>query len=433
MGTGYTRQSEAEISDGEIIFADAIEAELDAIQAAFHGITGASHDGTAGEGPKILLTNGSSVTGILPKENGGTGVSTYSLPTATGSANAISVTANESFVTYVNGQEVWYKAIANNTGSTTLNANAIGGKKQYKSVPDQGMIELEEGDILTGEFYLSIYDTSLDAPNGGWHLQNPSGKLTRHNPLARTSSIIKMGDVGNEATLKFRSLLGVDRATIYYDNSDGKLYIKSFNSSGVAVGDPIVFNGNELIHGDFSSVKFTAEAVLNNIVAFDDDTNLFIGGQINTWITWPLTEAFDPRGIVSVASNQFTVTDDCYINWTAAAGVTIGGSSGGAVGVKTRLYDVTAGEAVFWSTILGAQNGISMSSGSVSNTTITAQGMMQGYGVVAAGHTYEIQVAYRSSGTSGAAKYINTNFRNSTGHWEDFPSLLVNLRTISPV
>lgn len=69
MGTGYTRQSEAEITDGQTIFAAGLEDEFDAIQAAMHATTGHSHDGTTGEGPLISLTT--SITGVLPVASGG--------------------------------------------------------------------------------------------------------------------------------------------------------------------------------------------------------------------------------------------------------------------------------------------------------------------------------------------------------------------------
>jgi len=69
MGTGYTRQSDAEIDDGLTIEAVDLDNEFDAIQAAFNGTSGHSHDGTSGEGPKISLTT--SVTGVLPVANGG--------------------------------------------------------------------------------------------------------------------------------------------------------------------------------------------------------------------------------------------------------------------------------------------------------------------------------------------------------------------------
>jgi hypothetical protein len=71
MGTGYTRQSAAEIQTGEVIEAAPINAEFNQLQNAFDSTIGHTHDGTVGEGPKINLT--SSVTGVLPVANGGSG------------------------------------------------------------------------------------------------------------------------------------------------------------------------------------------------------------------------------------------------------------------------------------------------------------------------------------------------------------------------
>ncbi len=54
MGTGYTRNDTANnIADGNVINASDLDGEFDAIQGAFNGSTGHSHDGTSGEGPKI--------------------------------------------------------------------------------------------------------------------------------------------------------------------------------------------------------------------------------------------------------------------------------------------------------------------------------------------------------------------------------------------
>jgi hypothetical protein len=54
MGTGYTRNDTANnIADGNVINASDLDGEFDAIQGAFNGTTGHSHDGTSGEGPQI--------------------------------------------------------------------------------------------------------------------------------------------------------------------------------------------------------------------------------------------------------------------------------------------------------------------------------------------------------------------------------------------
>lgn len=68
---GYTRQSGADIVNGEEVTAPPLAAEFNQLQAAFHGSTGHEHDGTTGDGPRINLTT--SVTGVLPIANGGSG------------------------------------------------------------------------------------------------------------------------------------------------------------------------------------------------------------------------------------------------------------------------------------------------------------------------------------------------------------------------
>jgi hypothetical protein len=72
LGTGYTRQSAADIQDGEDIIAGPLNTEFNQLESAFNATTGHSHDGTTGEGPLIDLTL--AVTDILPVANGGTGL-----------------------------------------------------------------------------------------------------------------------------------------------------------------------------------------------------------------------------------------------------------------------------------------------------------------------------------------------------------------------
>lgn len=76
MGFGYVRQSSAEIQTGNTILASSVNNEYNALESAFNGTTGHSHDGTAGEGQLISLTT--AVTGTLPIANGGTAGTTAS-------------------------------------------------------------------------------------------------------------------------------------------------------------------------------------------------------------------------------------------------------------------------------------------------------------------------------------------------------------------
>ena len=68
---GYTRQSIASIINGGDITAPPLNAEFNQLLAAFNASSGHLHDGTTGNAPKINLTT--SVSGILPAANGGTG------------------------------------------------------------------------------------------------------------------------------------------------------------------------------------------------------------------------------------------------------------------------------------------------------------------------------------------------------------------------
>jgi hypothetical protein len=65
---GYTRQSLPDIQNGSEITAPPLNAEFDQLSSAF-GVSGHTHDGLAGNAPKINLTT--SVSGYLPQVHGG--------------------------------------------------------------------------------------------------------------------------------------------------------------------------------------------------------------------------------------------------------------------------------------------------------------------------------------------------------------------------
>ena len=68
---GYTRQSVSQIINGADITAPPINAEFNALLAAFNAVTGHGHTGTTGDSPKIPLAT--SVAGYLLAANGGSG------------------------------------------------------------------------------------------------------------------------------------------------------------------------------------------------------------------------------------------------------------------------------------------------------------------------------------------------------------------------
>lgn len=412
MGNGYTRQSETEITDGETVFAGPLEDELDAIQAAFNATTGHSHDGTAGEGPKINLTT--SVQGILSKAQGGTGVQVDTIPIASGTNN-ITVTANEAFVSYTSGKGTLFIASGSNTGPVQINMNSIGLRKAKKFLPDVGESELASQDIVTGGLYLALFDPTLDTGTGGFHVFNLSGYLPRISPTIQTSAIIQQL-TGNESTLSFNSILGVTRTQAYWNSVDGKFYIKVLNSSGVQVGDPIVFDGTTITVGSWNSGQRISNAVLTHSTAYNVTTAL----TSDAWTTWPLSspgEAYDPDGIVSLSSNQFTPSSSCLIDWRAFA--VVSGQDTGTHTIKTRLYNVTDATVTGYGTLHGV--GTNGSSG-----TIVAIGHSEGSSAVVAGKTYRIEY-YATGGVAFSARMGISDGVSTQG---DNPSLTVQLRTI---
>ena len=68
---GYTRQSTGQIINGSPITAPPLNSEFNQVAAAFNATTGHGHTGGAGDSPKINLAT--SVVGILPTANGGSG------------------------------------------------------------------------------------------------------------------------------------------------------------------------------------------------------------------------------------------------------------------------------------------------------------------------------------------------------------------------
>ncbi len=97
MTTGYARTSVADIVTGLIVEAAPLNAELNAILAAFHATTGHNHDGTTGGGAKIHLGNSIDTATKLGLHYGGTNAD---LSAATANA-AIFMNSGATGLTYV--------------------------------------------------------------------------------------------------------------------------------------------------------------------------------------------------------------------------------------------------------------------------------------------------------------------------------------------
>lgn len=91
---------------------------------------------------------------------------------AGGTANALTLTATSAFTTLADGRPVAFRAIADNTGATTINVNTIGTKSIRKMV-GSGEVDLVAGDIKNGGTFVLRYGTAFNGGAGAWMLQNP--------------------------------------------------------------------------------------------------------------------------------------------------------------------------------------------------------------------------------------------------------------------
>lgn len=91
--------------------------------------------------------------------------------TTAGSANAYTLTINQTYTAYANGQRLSFKASFSNTGAATLNVtNADTTAIGAKAIRAAGDIALTSGQIVSGGRYDVEYDTSANSAAGAWVL-----------------------------------------------------------------------------------------------------------------------------------------------------------------------------------------------------------------------------------------------------------------------
>lgn len=92
---------------------------------------------------------------------------------ATGTANAIAVTASSAFSALADGLRLTFRATNTNTGATTLNVNGIGAKTIVKMTVF-GETGLSGREIQEDGIYECIYSTLLSGGAGAWLVLNPA-------------------------------------------------------------------------------------------------------------------------------------------------------------------------------------------------------------------------------------------------------------------
>lgn len=316
MGAGYTRQSAAEIQTGEIVEAAPLNAEFNQIQSAFSGTIGHSHDGTVGEGPKVSLT--SSVTGVLPVANGGTGginkLNASAPPTINDdSADGYSVgslwidTTND--IAYIcvdatSGAAIWvryqpYDAGLNSIAGLTTAANKMiytTGSDTYAVTDLTAFIRtlLDDGDAATALSTLGVsafVQTLLDDVNVSTFLST----------LGFSTYIKTLIDDADAATA--RTTLGLGTASTQDSNN-----VNITGGSITGITDLAIADGGTGASNAASARTNLGVAIGTDVQAADSTLTALAGYNTNGILTQTAADTFAGRTLTGTAG-EITVTN----------------------------------------------------------------------------------------------------------------------------
>lgn len=106
---------------------------------------------------RLHIGDGATAGGIIVPNAYDVQKNSFSYSIAGGTADVITVTLDPVPDAYTTGMSLRFKAVANNTGSTTINVNSLGAKNLYKKA-DGLITALEADDIINGGMFTATYD-----------------------------------------------------------------------------------------------------------------------------------------------------------------------------------------------------------------------------------------------------------------------------------
>jgi hypothetical protein len=205
-----------------VINASDLDGEFDAVQAAFNGSTGHSHDGTTGEGPQIATTGlaDGAVTSAKLDTNiaiagtlGVTGVSSFA--NGSNSAPSLTFTSDTNTGIYRGGTDI-LKFVTAGTDAITIDSDqdVILGNKLLLKASLSNPIIFENQHSVTTDASISTYDDvngTLISLGSNFYLNNGSeqrfntGEESSAVVLNRTGTVqLKTGSTGAIAVDRFK-------------------------------------------------------------------------------------------------------------------------------------------------------------------------------------------------------------------------------------
>ena len=356
---GYTRQSRPDITNGADVTAPPLNAEFDQVETAF-GVGGHSHDGTAGNAPKINLAT--SVSGFLPSSNGGIGgknnVTATSNPTITDDTGAgyavgsvwINTSTDRAFICLSNTSSaaVWHEFVAI-TGANTIVPVAT-------NTVDLGTTANRFKDlVLSGNATIAT-----NATIGG--TLGVTGNTTLSGTLGVTGTLTASGNATVGGTLGVTGNTTVSNLTVSGTNTIASADINSGAMDNTVIGSSTP-----------AAATVTTLNVNTSLVAATADIN---GGTVDAATIGASTAAAGTfTNLTSTGTSTHATVD---INGGAMDGTTIGASNAAAASFTTVS---TSGQATLATVDIngGTIDGVTIggsSTGAITGTTITGTSLV---------------------------------------------------------
>jgi hypothetical protein len=227
----------------------------------------------------------------------------------TGVADAAQITLNPVLGAYVSGQLINFKAIATNTGTMTLQVDALGPKTIKKL---GGSSNLAAGDVLTGEIVSVIYDGT------NFQLNSPLGKAFLSQNCAEIYGAAGSGTDAYTITLTPALAAYTDGLMINFKADVANTGAATLNVNGLGVKSIKKLFNQDLATGDIAAGQM--------VTVVYDGTNFELqslpatgGSSAAAWVTFTTvttTAILASRNVTSLVDNATGA--DTTINFTSA-------------------------------------------------------------------------------------------------------------------
>lgn len=230
MGTGYVRADTSNnIAPGNTISANDLDNEFDAVESAFNGSTGHSHDGTIGEGPQIATDGIADGAVTNAKVAANAAISTSKID----GLNAYAELAGASFTGDVSGTNLTLTGYLRGPSSFTIDPATHGDDTGTLVIA--GNLQVDGTTTTINSTTLTVDDLNVVVASGAIDASAANGAgLT----VDGANASLTYGNTADDFTFN-KALNSTGSMTVLGDSAAGKLVLNcEVNTHGVTIQGP---------------------------------------------------------------------------------------------------------------------------------------------------------------------------------------------------